>query len=275
MERHGSSTRWGSRDAVMVGTRMLAVLYVLVVPAQLLLLDGTARIVLAVLAAATAVFFVTAARTALTVSDRTIDRMLVAVCLIPLVNALVQMAFVHDVTHSTVVFLVVVGIGAVAGGRRSAWALVSISFLGWLLTVAVTRPQPASEVPFFIFQLGLACLLSLAVLEIRLSAYRRLTRALDRNEMGLRRFRSVFDDSPVGIALADERGRFVEANAALCELLGRPVRELLGHSSSEFTHHEDPSLRADVGRLIGSTPDGVARLEKRYVRPDGSIRWGG
>ena len=274
MERQGSATRWGSRDAVMVGTRLLAVLYVLVVPAKLLLLDGTPRIVLAVLAAATAIFFTVAARTALTVSDRTIDRMLVAVCLVPLVNALVQLAFVHNVTHSTVVLLVVVGIGAVAGGRRSAWALVSVSLLGWLLTIAVTRPQPASEVSFFVLQLGLACLLSLAVLEIRLSAYRRLTRSLERNELALRRFRSVFDDSPVGIALADERGRFVEANVALCELLGRSVRELREHSSAEFTHPEDPSLHADVGGLIGSAPDGVARLEKRYVRPDGSIRWG-
>jgi diguanylate cyclase (GGDEF)-like protein/PAS domain S-box-containing protein len=275
VERHGSTTRWGSRDAVMVGTRMLAVLYLLFVPAKLLLLDGTASILLATLAGATAIFFVAAARTALTVGDRTVDRMLVAVCLLPLVNALVQLALVHNVTHSTVVLLVVVGIGAVAGGRRTAWVLVTTSCLGWLLTVAVTRPQPASEVPFFALQLALACLLSLAVLEIRLSAYRRLTRARDRNEMGLRRFRSVFDDSPVGIALADERGRFVEANAALCELLGRPVRELLGRSSAEFTHPEDPSLHADVGRLIETAPNGVARLEKRYVRPDGSVRWGG
>jgi diguanylate cyclase (GGDEF)-like protein/PAS domain S-box-containing protein len=258
----------------MVGTRMLAVVYLLLVPAKLLLLDGAHRFPLAALTAATAVFFAVAARMALTVSDRAVDRLLVAVCLVPLVNALVQLAFVHNVTHSTVVLLVVVGIGAVAGGRRSAWALVSSACLGWLLTVAVTRPQPGSEVPFFALQMGLACLLSLAVLEIRLSAYRRLTRAIDRNEMGLRRFRSVFDDSPVGIALADEHGRFVEANAALCELLGRPVRELLGHSSAEFTHPDDASRHVDVGRLIGSAPDGVARLEKQYVRPDGSVRWG-
>ena len=273
MKGDGSATRWGSRDAVTVGTRLLAVVYLLLVPAHLLMLDGTARIVLAALAGATAVFFTAASRTALIVSDRTVDRMLVAVCLLPLVNALVQLAFVHNVTHSTVVLLVVVGIGAVAAGRRSAWTLTSMACLGWLVTVAVTRPQPASEVPFFALQLGLACVLSLAVLEIRLSAYRRLIRALDRNEMSLRRFRSVFDDGPVGIALADDRGRFVEANAALCELFGRPVSELLGRSSAEFTHPDDPSLSTDVGRLIASAPEGVARLEKRYVRPDGSVRW--
>jgi diguanylate cyclase (GGDEF)-like protein/PAS domain S-box-containing protein len=273
VESHGSATRWGSRDAVWVGTRVLAVVYLLLLPTNLLLLDGTARTVLATLAAAAAVFFAAASRTALTVSDRTVDRMLVAVCLLPLLDALVQLAFVRNGTHSTVVLLVVVGIGAVASGRRSAWALTSMACLGWLVTVAVTRPQPASEVPFFALQLGLACLLSLAVLEIRLSAYRRLTRALDRNDMGLRRFRSVFDHSPVGIGLADERGMFVEANAALCDLLGRSAREVLGHSSGEFTHPDDLALHADATRLIETAPGGVARVEKRYVRPDGSVRW--
>jgi diguanylate cyclase (GGDEF)-like protein/PAS domain S-box-containing protein len=257
----------------MVGTRLLTVVYVLLVPAKLLLLDGTNRIVLSPLAAATAVFFWVAARSALTISERAVERMLVAVCLLPLVNALMQMAFVHNLEHTTVVLLVVVGIGAVADSRRSAWLLVAVSVAAWFATVAITRPQPLSLMPFFTLQLALACLLSVAVLEIRLTAYRRLSRALARNELGLRRFQSVFDGSPVGIGLADERGLFVEANAALCELLGRPAREVLGHSSAEFTHPDDLALHADAGRMIEAAAGGVARVEKRYVRPDGEVRW--
>ncbi|CAN5490524.1 hypothetical protein BH10ACT8_BH10ACT8_22810 [soil metagenome] len=88
-----------------------------------------------------------------------------------------------------------------------------------------------------------------------------------------RRFRTAFDASPVGIALSDERGLFVAANRALCGLLGRTESELLGHSSAEFTHPDDLESQARAEQLLSAADDGVVRLEKRYLRPNGELRW--
>jgi diguanylate cyclase (GGDEF)-like protein/PAS domain S-box-containing protein len=91
-----------------------------------------------------------------------------------------------------------------------------------------------------------------------------------------RRFREVFLASPVGMALADENGLFVEVNPAWCALLGRPPEALLGHSATEFIHDEDLRQRSPTGELPGRTidEDGVLRVERRWVRPDGELRWG-
>ena len=91
-----------------------------------------------------------------------------------------------------------------------------------------------------------------------------------------RRFREIFDASPVGMALADEHGLFVEVNPAWCRLLGRTPEELIGHSSSEFTHRDDLGQHRSMERLMGDAADegGVVRVEKRWILPGGELRWG-
>ena len=87
------------------------------------------------------------------------------------------------------------------------------------------------------------------------------------------RWRELVDGSPVGIGLSDERGRFVAANAALCALFGRAEADVVGHSSAEWTHPDDLDSHRQASALINDAPDGVYRLEKRYLRPDGTVRW--
>ena len=99
----------------------------------------------------------------------------------------------------------------------------------------------------------------------------RTATALDDDRLALA-YASVFRASPVGMGLSDEDGLLVDANEALCQLLGRERADVIGRSVAEFTHPDDPSAR-DSGSLIQATPDGIARFEKRYVRPDGSVRW--
>jgi diguanylate cyclase len=88
-----------------------------------------------------------------------------------------------------------------------------------------------------------------------------------------RRFRSAFNASPVGIGLSDETGRFIAVNPALCVLFARPENEVLGRSAAEFTHPDDLETHRQATELIESAPDGIVRIEKRYRRPDGEIRW--
>ncbi len=97
--------------------------------------------------------------------------------------------------------------------------------------------------------------------------------ALSELRQSERRFRAVFDQSPVAMALSDEDGLWVEVNDAFALLLDFDRERLLGSSALEFAHPEDHILisGSEQGQL--DSPDGVLRMEVRFVRPQGGIRW--
>ena len=86
----------------------------------------------------------------------------------------------------------------------------------------------------------------------------------------------MFQASPVALALADEDGLLVLANDAYCRLVGRERESLMGRSSREFTHPDDLAEHAAMEELMAAAAaQGTQlRVEKRYVRPNGELRWG-
>jgi len=88
-------------------------------------------------------------------------------------------------------------------------------------------------------------------------------------------YRALFETSPVGVVLSDEAGLIVVANAAYCTLVGRSLADLVGRSSRGFTHPGELAQHAEVGRMMAAVEvgDAAVQLEKRYVRPDGTLRW--
>jgi diguanylate cyclase (GGDEF)-like protein/PAS domain S-box-containing protein len=92
------------------------------------------------------------------------------------------------------------------------------------------------------------------------------------------RFKSAFEDAPVGMGLVSIRpesaGRFIQVNRALSELLGYTDDELSHLSFRDITHPDDleESIGAYEHLLAGDAPS--YDLEKRYIRADGSIIWG-
>ena len=101
-----------------------------------------------------------------------------------------------------------------------------------------------------------------------ISERKRAEEALDGSE---KRFRTVYERAPVGIALVDpESGRFLAVNPKFCELLGRSEEELLELDFQSLTHPDD--LAMSLSRCADLTEGRSTQfeLEKRYVRPDGS-----
>ncbi|WP_111767711.1 PAS domain-containing protein [Nakamurella deserti] len=88
-----------------------------------------------------------------------------------------------------------------------------------------------------------------------------------------RRWRQLFDESPVGIGLSDEHGTIVAANAALCALFGRPAEEVLGATAADFGHPDDVRRQGSTQEMLRAAGGEVVQVEKRYVRPDGEQRW--
>jgi len=88
------------------------------------------------------------------------------------------------------------------------------------------------------------------------------------------RFRTVYERSPVGIALVDSRtGRFLQVNPKFCEIAGRNEAELLGIDIRNITHPDDIEQTTEYLRQLAEENLAHYEMEKRYVRPDGSARW--
>jgi PAS domain S-box-containing protein len=87
------------------------------------------------------------------------------------------------------------------------------------------------------------------------------------------RFRSAFENAPIGVAIVDLEGRFVQVNRSLCEILGYPEKELLATTFLMITYPDDVDVSlAHVRRVIEGEIDSYS-LEKRYVGADGSPVW--
>jgi PAS domain S-box-containing protein len=103
-----------------------------------------------------------------------------------------------------------------------------------------------------------------------LSEQKRAEEALRASE---ERWSKLAENSSAGIALIAPDGRFIAANLALQKMLGYTEDELQGCTTLDVTHPED---RAATEARIAEANEGrrrVYRLDKRFLRKDGSVMW--
>ncbi|RKH16158.1 PAS domain-containing sensor histidine kinase, partial [Corallococcus sp. CA047B] len=85
------------------------------------------------------------------------------------------------------------------------------------------------------------------------------------------RFRTSFEDAPIGMALVDLSGRFLNVNASLRHMVGYSQAELLARTFQDITVPEDLELDLlNVRRLLQGDIDSY-QMEKRYFHRDGRI----
>jgi formate hydrogenlyase transcriptional activator len=87
------------------------------------------------------------------------------------------------------------------------------------------------------------------------------------------RWRSVFTNSAIGVALTDLNGRFLATNPVYQEMVGYSQAELESLSFLELTHPDD---RKSNWALVTELMEGKRQqfdIEKRYRRKDGSWIW--
>jgi PAS domain S-box-containing protein len=87
------------------------------------------------------------------------------------------------------------------------------------------------------------------------------------------RFRNMFAASVIGMAISTPLGRFLEANAAYCQIFGYSSDEMLTKSFAELTHPEDLALNLKLrDEILAGQRDSFV-MEKRYLKKDGASVW--
>lgn len=86
-------------------------------------------------------------------------------------------------------------------------------------------------------------------------------------------FRTVFEAAAVGMAIADEDGRYVRVNQAMVDFVGYSEAELLAMRYQDITHPDD--IERNVAARTQLLAGGLEKIqmEKRYVRKDGREVW--
>ncbi len=87
------------------------------------------------------------------------------------------------------------------------------------------------------------------------------------------RWRSVFENSAIGVALADLHGRFLATNPVYQRMLGYTEQELQRLSFLDVTHDEDLELSRSLVNELLAGKRRQFQMEKQYRRKNGSLVW--
>ena len=98
-------------------------------------------------------------------------------------------------------------------------------------------------------------------------------RAAEELQQSEERFRTMFENSAIGIVLAGLDGMPRMVNPAIIRMTGYSTQELLQKSGLELSHPDDRELGAlPMMELMEGKRD-IYRFESRFVRKDGQIYW--
>ncbi len=87
------------------------------------------------------------------------------------------------------------------------------------------------------------------------------------------RFRSVFEDGELAIAVVSLDFRFVDVNPAMCKMVGYTKEELKTLTFPEITHPEDRDANLQLSEQLRKGEILHFTIEKRYIRKNGETLW--
>lgn len=95
----------------------------------------------------------------------------------------------------------------------------------------------------------------------------------DRLKQSEARFKAVFNEASLGMAVLDGDGIIHDANAAFAAMLQQPAAALRGQPLAPVCHGDDAALvQGALGRALAN-PDGAETLEARFTCGDGKVIW--
>ncbi len=158
-------------------------------------------------------------------------------------------------------------------GYQSSLALPLLDpFLGTIGALNIYAPEPdafdAQEIDL-LREVAVAVVNGLNTLRGR----REHAQAVAELAQSEERFRGIFEQAAVGIALVATNGNWIMVNQKLCNMVGYTREELLALSFQRITHPEDLEDNLNYkDRMLAGEMQNYA-LEKRYICKDGHSLW--
>jgi PAS domain S-box-containing protein len=118
------------------------------------------------------------------------------------------------------------------------------------------------------------CVSTLRIFATRAAAELERKQAEEAVRASENRWRAMFDNAAIGIALVDALGQPVHSNPALQRMLGYTAEELRRMSFVEFTHPDDIAKDWGLTREVFEGQRDYYQIEKRFIRQDGRVLWG-
>jgi diguanylate cyclase (GGDEF)-like protein/PAS domain S-box-containing protein len=92
-------------------------------------------------------------------------------------------------------------------------------------------------------------------------------------EKRLEDYASTFELAAVGIGHVASTGKFIHVNRKLCEMLGYSREELLDRTVKQISHPEDEHATDLMRDQLRAGRIESFKIEKRYIRKDGTTMW--
>ena len=186
------------------------------------------------------------------------------------------------IAGSTILFPGVI-LAALMGGRTSGFVATVASLLGtWLIAgpnaLGVGVMSLTGRVATFNFLVvGVFVTLIAASLRKTLARLGESIAALETAQDAQRRneaeLGAMVDQASAGIARVGLDGAVISANARFAELLGYSQSDVIGITTRDVSHPDDIQATLDLLSGVRSGDNEGGQLEKRYVRPDGTVVW--
>jgi len=87
------------------------------------------------------------------------------------------------------------------------------------------------------------------------------------------KFRSIFENAPIGMALTDLDFRFTKVNKAINEMIGYSEQELTQKSLHDITHPEDRKNDIKFAEKLIKYKKSIHQARKRYLKKDEEFFW--
>ena len=87
------------------------------------------------------------------------------------------------------------------------------------------------------------------------------------------RFRQIFEECPVGIALSNSQLRITNVNPMFTKILGYSQNEIFGRTFNDITYSEDIPQTDEIHREFVKAEIPFLSFQKRYIHKNGSLIW--
>ena len=88
-----------------------------------------------------------------------------------------------------------------------------------------------------------------------------------------KKFKSLFENAPIGMFELDSELKIIEANPAISKMTGYSIEELQKMSIYDITHPEDIQATSEKNKTFFTPGQSIKRFKKRYITKSGDIVW--